>query len=814
MNSLFPALTGILLLFTLHVPAQVQWTESTDSNKWVSKYVRLSESSDQPSDVTVLPDVKLQTVDGFGACFNELGWNALSVLDEAGREIILKDLFDPREGLKLNICRMPIGANDYARDYYSLNDSADDFGMKYFSIARDKQMLIPYIKAAMKYRSDLQVWGSPWTPPFWMKINNHYACRPDVVNDMTPNQAGREGFTQFRMEPSYLKAYALYFVNYMQAYRNEGIYLTGIHVQNEMNSCQNFPSCIWSARDLGIFISSYLGPTLKREIPDAAIWYGTVERPSVEKIDTIMQDPGTAQYITGISFQWAGKQAIPGVHEKYPELKLMQSETECGNGSNNWQAAEYTFSLMKHYFTHGVSVYTFWNSVLDETGKSMWGWKQNSMITIDSKTHEVKYNPEFYLLKHFSYYIQPGARMLATSGNDREILAFQNPDSSMIVIAGNSGGSDMKMKMKIGNNQLTVNLQPHSFNTFVIPHLKRNGDLAGYCTPDEYQTMTKVDAHCHINTKRRTFMELALEDNFSIITVNTDAGTPITEQEEMALYQKSAFPGHLFYLATFSMKGWDDARWSENTLAVLENSFRNGASGIKIWKNIGMVEKDKHGKFIMIDDPKFDPVFDYLEKKGIPVCGHLGEPRNCWLPIEKMTVNGDKSYFKEHPVYHMYLHPDYPSYEDQLRARDNLLRKHPGLHFMGAHLGSLEWSVDELAERLDEFPNMTVDMAARISHLQRQAQDNWYKVRDFLIRYQDRLMYGTDWGDDGDADIESLRKGMHNVWTNDWKFFTTDEIMTTPEFEGDFRGLLLPREVVEKIYYRNAMRWLGNEQGL
>ena len=86
-----------------------------------------------------------------------------------------------------------------------------------------------------------------------MKTNNHYACRPDVNNGMTAEQAGQEGMTQFRMQPAYLNAYALYFTKYIQAYRNEGINLTGIHVQNEMNSCQNFPSCIWTARRSGYF---------------------------------------------------------------------------------------------------------------------------------------------------------------------------------------------------------------------------------------------------------------------------------------------------------------------------------------------------------------------------------------------------------------------------------------------------------------------------------------------------------------------------------------------------------------------------------
>jgi glucosylceramidase len=461
-------LTLLLLLVSVKIEAQVEWTSTTNYKPWLKKQIKLIKLSSSKTDAAIYPEAKEQTINGFGACFNELGWTALSVLDELGREAILRNLFDPKEGLNLNICRMPVGANDYARDYYSLNDSVNDFEMKYFSIARDKEMLIPYVKAAMKYRPDLKVWGSPWCPPYWMKTNNHYACRPGSNNGLTKEQMGIEGITQFRMQPEYLNAYALYFTKYIQAYRNEGIDITGVHVQNEMNSCQNFPSCIWTATDLGNFIGKYLGPALKASIPDAEIWYGTYERPSVEKIDTIMQNPVTSKYITGVSFQWAGKQAIPGVHAKYADLKLMQSETECGNGSNDWKAAEYTFSLMKLYFENGVSVYSFWNSVLDETGKSMWGWKQNSMITVNSSTKEVVYNPEFYLLKHFSYYIQPGARKLKTEGNNSGLLAFLNPDKSLILIVGNIEDVGRETNIKIGKERLNVHIEPHSFNTFKI----------------------------------------------------------------------------------------------------------------------------------------------------------------------------------------------------------------------------------------------------------------------------------------------------------------------------------------------------------
>ena len=460
----------IALLIAEPYPAisQIKWIETTNMKPWAERQAKFTNLSDNKIDATILLDQKEQIVDGFGACFNELGWTALSVLDDKNRDNIIKNLFDPENGLKLNICRMPIGANDYARDYYSLNDSAGDFEMKYFSIARDKEMLIPYIKEAMKYRPDLKIWGSPWTPPYWMKTNNHYACSPSATNGLANELKGKEDITQFRMQPDYLNSYAKYFIEYIQAYRKEGINIMGIHVQNEMNSCQNFPSCIWTAKDLGVFIGKYLGPAVNSSVHGVQIWYGTYERPSVGKIDTIMQDPLSSKYIDGISFQWAGKQAIPGVHLKYPGLKLMQSETECGYGSNDWESAEYTFSLMKLYFENGISVYSFWNSILDESGKSMWGWKQNSMITVNSKTKEISYNPEFYLLKHFSYFIQPGARKLKTSGNNAEVLAFINPDKSLVVIIENKEEGARITNLQIGKRLLSVQLQPHSFNTFKI----------------------------------------------------------------------------------------------------------------------------------------------------------------------------------------------------------------------------------------------------------------------------------------------------------------------------------------------------------
>ncbi|MCF6332771.1 MAG: amidohydrolase [Draconibacterium sp.] len=320
--------------------------------------------------------------------------------------------------------------------------------------------------------------------------------------------------------------------------------------------------------------------------------------------------------------------------------------------------------------------------------------------------------------------------------------------------------------------------------------------------------MKKIDIHCHINTKRPAFMELAVKDNFRILTINTDApvGVTIEEQQDFANFQQEAFPDNLRYLTSFSVKGWNEDDWLEKTMDYLDESFKKGAIGVKVWKNIGMVEKDKDDKFIMIDDPKFDPIFDYLAQKSIPVCGHLGEPKNCWLPLDEMTVNNDKTYFKDHPEYHMFLHPEYPSYEEQIAARNRMLDKHPNLKFIGAHLGSLEWSVDELAKFFDKYPNASVDMAARMCHLEVQAQANWQKVRDFFVKYQDRIIYGTDQGDyeGSEEDPVKLKEKTDEQWKSDWKFLTTGEPMLSWKVNGEFKGIKLPREVVEKIYHKNA----------
>jgi predicted TIM-barrel fold metal-dependent hydrolase len=337
--------------------------------------------------------------------------------------------------------------------------------------------------------------------------------------------------------------------------------------------------------------------------------------------------------------------------------------------------------------------------------------------------------------------------------------------------------------------------------------LRKDVPEESYYTMQDFSKVRKFDSHIHLNTLEPTFIKLAQKDNFRFLDIVDDRpfGLPMAGQEQIAEAQLKKFPRQMVFATTFPVAGFDNPDWAAKTVAGLKRSFANGAKAVKIWKNIGMDLRDKNGKFVMVDDPRLDLILDYLEKNHIPLVGHNGEPRDCWLPLDKMTFS--KDYYGSHPEYHMYLHPDYPSYMDQINARDHMLKKHPNLQFIGAHLGSLEWSLDELAKRLDLYPNMRVDLS-RMSNLQLHALQNRLKTRQFFLKYQDRLVYGTDQAINAAAEPSKLQQRVQENWMEDWKFFATDDKMTLSGF-GELTGLKLPREVIDKIYYSNALKWLA-----
>jgi hypothetical protein len=329
---------------------------------------------------------------------------------------------------------------------------------------------------------------------------------------------------------------------------------------------------------------------------------------------------------------------------------------------------------------------------------------------------------------------------------------------------------------------------------------------SGYTVAD-YAKVPKIDAHLHLHgASQEAWLALARKDNFRALTINVDYPDfpSLEQQRRVASALAHQHPEQVAWAATFSTEGFEQPSWTEATLKDLDGAVADGAVGVKVWKNIGMSLRDSQGKLVMVDDARFDGLFNGLAQRGIMVLGHQGEPHNCWLPVAQMTVKNDKEYFTEHPAYHMYLHPEMPGYEQQMAARDRLLDKHPGLRFTGVHLASLEWDLKRLARFLDAHPSVNVDVAARIGQLQYQSQRNREQVRRFFIKYQDRLMYGSDLSQPAGQDDAAFVADMDQVWRRDWRYFVSAERFAVPELDKPVQGLALPRAVIDKLYRINA----------
>lgn len=452
---------------------KTEWVTSTAEASWQLRNTQKIQWQKGDAPTRIELNNTLQTIEGFGTCFNELGWTSLGLLSEYDRSTIMRELFTPGYGANFTICRMPVGANDFSRNWYSYNETEGDFEMKNFSISNDQETLIPFIKEAQKYNPDVKIWASPWSPPTWMKYNKHYACAVSDANlaqqyrnDLTADKQGAEGTNMFIQEDQYFKAYALYFTNFIEAYRKEGIPISMVMPQNEFNSCQNFPSCTWTAAGINKFVGEYLGPAMKNI--GVELMFGTMERANSLLTDTLLRDKRSSRYIQGVGFQWAGKGAVGKVHTDYPALKIYQTEQECGNGKNDWEYCCYAWDLMKHYLSNGTNVYTYWNTSLEEGGISRWGWSQNSLVTVNPANKTYKYNYEYYLMKHFSHYVLPGAKRLAVSGEFDNMLAFKNTDGSIVLVMQNRENQPVTPKVKIGEDVISFTLEPQSFSTIVV----------------------------------------------------------------------------------------------------------------------------------------------------------------------------------------------------------------------------------------------------------------------------------------------------------------------------------------------------------
>ena len=299
-----------------------------------------------------------------------------------------------------------------------------------------------------------------------------YRSEPRHLAAATPSQVFPQQLAvndYFIQDPRYLQTYANYFCKFIDAYKEQGIPISMIMFQNESWSYTNYPGCAWTAEGIIRFNTEYLAPTLKKQHPEVKLYLGTINTNRYEVIDQVLSDPRMPETIEGVGLQWEGGQILSKLRAKYPQYKYVQTESECGWGSFDWKAAEHTFGLMNHYLGNGCEEYTFWNAILYDGGFSGWGWKQNALIHVDSKTGSATYTPEYYAVKHYSHYVTPGSKVLAYKdrGDRMPVMIVMTPQKKQVVIAGNFDEEAKELTVKLGTRYLNVTLQPHSLNTFI-----------------------------------------------------------------------------------------------------------------------------------------------------------------------------------------------------------------------------------------------------------------------------------------------------------------------------------------------------------
>ncbi|MBR3453806.1 MAG: beta-glycosidase [Bacteroidaceae bacterium] len=491
--------TTCLLAFALTATAQTftQYT-TTEQASWQQKGKTslAAKAKTQTNNDNEISHADAKPFISWGTCFNELGLDAIRLLKTEERDKIMHDIFAPDGDLRFTRGRLTMNANDYSRAWYSCDTVPGDFALAHFNIEHDKQNVIELIKMAQHWQPDMTFWVSPWSPPAWMKVNQDYPVlssqwnhQPKAVDALLfgenttndpdemklqgerGNQFPRRLATQdyFIQDPRYLQAYANMFCRFIELYGQEGIPINTVMYQNEAYSYTPYPGCAWTAEGTIRFNRDYLHPTLKARHPEVHLYLGTFNTNRQDHVQKVVD--GLSDKVEGLGFQWEGREILDQMRERYPQLHLIQSESECGNGSMDWRAGEHTFFLLHEYVGRGCDEYFIWNFILSDNGQSSWGWKQNALVQVDSKARTYRYTAEYYAVKHFSHFIVPGSKVLAfhpwqqTTGT--QSIVFERPDGKRVVVCGNTNDSSTPVSIPLGKCYLNATLQPHSFNTFV-----------------------------------------------------------------------------------------------------------------------------------------------------------------------------------------------------------------------------------------------------------------------------------------------------------------------------------------------------------
>jgi glucosylceramidase len=416
--------------------------------------------------VFVDPAKRAQTILGIGGALTDASAETFAKIPPAKQQEVIDAYYNPTKGIRYSLGRTNIHSCDFSSASYTYVTEGDK-ELKSFSVDHDKRYRIPFIKRAIAATGrGLTVYGSPWSPPAFMKTNN------DMLHGG-------------KLKPEFYQSWANYYTKFIKAYEAEGIPIWGITIQNEPMATQTWESCIYSAEDERDFLKNYLGPTMRRAgLLEKKILGWDHNRDLIyQRVSTLLGDPEAARYLWGIAFHWyepwSGGQMmfdnVKLVHETFPDKPLLFTEGTPASYDaariHDWSLGEqYGYSMIND-FNSGAVGWTDWNVLLDdEGGPNHVGNFCFAPIHADTKTGELTYINSYYYIGHFSKFIRPAARKIACSPSRSALLAtaFVNPDRTVSTVVMNKTDQKIPYFLWVDGNAAEVSSLPHSIQTLVF----------------------------------------------------------------------------------------------------------------------------------------------------------------------------------------------------------------------------------------------------------------------------------------------------------------------------------------------------------
>ncbi len=459
--------------------SEITWSSST------------TPSAPSPNLVRVLSGQRRQTMLGIGGAMTEASASVLSRLSPAQRQEVYNAYFS-RDGARYSVLRSSVGSCDFSLSDYSYADK-EDTTLESFSIAKDRELLIPAIKAAKAINPDLKLFAAPWAPPAWMM--------------QAPGRAGGESVTRYARGGRALKdehygLYAEYLTRYVEAYRAEGLPVYALSTQNEAQNIPPWECCWWSTGNMAAFISQHLGPRIRSRAPETrlVIWDWDKGNDALHHDGflgfnrAVLSDPQARAYIDGIAFHWyAGDlwhlisgspmwsedfASLREIKAEFPDIHLYGTEGGQENGPwlRSWTPAErYAYDIIND-IENGTETWIDWNMVLDSAGGPHHVNNNcHAPVAVDFSvpgTPVVMYNPSYHVLREVSRVVQPGTRSIATSGTaylttpNVDVTGIAGAVGTASLLFANRNDHDVPVTVRDGDREAAITLQARSFSTF------------------------------------------------------------------------------------------------------------------------------------------------------------------------------------------------------------------------------------------------------------------------------------------------------------------------------------------------------------